>query len=179
VLFEGGPKVFESGYVAVACWHKFLGNAHIEGFLILARPHIFMEQVIAPSPVWQTLPTPDIDPLNHRVANKLKGIFGHLPSREHLKHIARSMGWGPLSRAEKRVKALLLPRLESLATVILPELETQDGLDRVRAAYASAMRAAPALASRDAAASPPGSPAFVPPPLPLEATISFYLNRKP
>jgi hypothetical protein len=120
------------------------------------------------------LSLPILDPLDHRVVNKIKSILGKLPSREKLKAIALEMGWGPLSRNEKRVKEHLLARLENQAAAILPQLDTDVGRDRLLAAAARARSHGSTRADDDTI--PDSNPALPASPLPLDATIKFYLN---
>jgi hypothetical protein len=119
------------------------------------------------------LPVPQIDLVRNRVVNRIKGILGRVPGREELKRIVSLMGWGSLSRNQKRVKKCLLDHLESLAPMILHQLESREGMDELRAAY---RRVKSGSTHEDC----PTQPEVLEVPimtLPPEATISFYLNR--
>jgi hypothetical protein len=117
------------------------------------------------------LPIPEIDPLNHRVAKRIKDILGQIPSRPKMVFIAHGMGWGPLGRAEKRIKAKLLVFLENKADLILRQLVSEDGVDRLTDLYAQAKE------SRAADVEAIEVPCMTA--IPIEATIDFLLNRHP
>jgi hypothetical protein len=74
------------------------------------------------------------------VLRRIISIIGVYPSRTDLIYLWNTLHWGPLGRTEKRVKAALLRKLESLHDQILPALETPDGLHKLQDAYVSILR---------------------------------------
>jgi hypothetical protein len=74
------------------------------------------------------------------VLRRIISIIGVYPSRTDLIHFWNALRWGPLGRAEKRVKRALLQKLESLQDRILPTLDTPDGIRKLQDAYVSILR---------------------------------------
>jgi hypothetical protein len=128
-----------------------------------------MERIRAPvsAPAFSHVMYPLVEP--NPVHSRIVSVIGVHPSRSELIGIAQSLGWGPLSRGEKRSKTLLVQRLESMRDVLLPFLSTTEGRRALHTSFVSIRRdkvATPALAS-------PTPQRAVPP----EATLAYYLNR--
>jgi hypothetical protein len=104
------------------------------------------------------------------VYRRITTIIGVHPNRSELTAIVNTLGWVPLGRSEKRVKGLLIQKLETARDKILPMLETAQGTKALEDAYLSVVGRKPPDAS-----SALGE--WVPPALPPEATVEFYLNR--
>jgi hypothetical protein len=92
-------------------------------------------------------------------------ILGAHLSRAELIAIVGVLGWVPLGRNEKRVKAFLIRRLESLRSELLPLLDTPAGVATLRNAYQVV------VSKRTAKDNQPNTP------LPPEARVEFYLNK--
>jgi hypothetical protein len=144
----------------------------------------FRETRFEPIPSPLTVPTemnlstlgPSVS--QQRVERRIEAILGFAPSRSDLISITSRLGWGPLSREEKRAKVRLIAKLESRATEILAMLETKEGIHSLETAYVEHLRdqgQKPPLASVQA----PGIDLVAisqPPKIPPEASISFYMN---
>jgi hypothetical protein len=119
---------------------------------------------------------PEDDPANtapkevprSRVLDRLVSILGAEPTRQQLIAIVQTMGWGALSRTEKRVKQTLLARLDGMANQIFDVLSTEKGLRDLQTAFIQSMRPQTAAPPR-----PAPMPVAVPMP---ETTVDFYLN---
>jgi hypothetical protein len=92
-------------------------------------------------------------------------IIGAHPSRAELIAMVGLLGWIPLGRNEKRVKAVLIRRLENLRSELLPLLDTPTGMATVRAAYQAVLNQRTPNNARSNESLPP------------EATVKYYLNR--
>jgi hypothetical protein len=104
------------------------------------------------------------------VYNRIVSVIGVHPNRVELIAIVQGLGWGPLSRSEKRVKAALIHKLESMRDLLLPYLETSQGRHALEACFVSFHR--DKQSRHVEAPSPPPERA-----LPPEATIAYYLNH--
>jgi hypothetical protein len=102
-----------------------------------------------------------------RVLRRIYSIIGVYPSRSDLIEICSAFGWGPLTRREKRVKGILLARLESLNEQILPFLNSREGIEALEKSYIG-------IINREQKVRPPAMPVE---PLPAYASVSFYLNQ--
>jgi hypothetical protein len=101
------------------------------------------------------------------IYDRIASIVGDHLNRSELIKVVSLMEWIPLGRNEKRIKALLIQRLESARDRILPFLEDQNGIMALRGAYMS-VRTKKTVEEEE------------PPPdltLPPEATIEFYINK--
>jgi hypothetical protein len=103
------------------------------------------------------------------VMDRMFCILGAEPTRSQLIDIVKIMGWGNLTRAEKRVKQALVDKLNTMSTQILQSLATEKGVRDLAAAYIRAVRA------------PPGTGTEAPPPPsrlgPPDMSIDFFLNK--
>jgi hypothetical protein len=72
---------------------------------------------------------------NDSVYRRITTIIGGHPNRSELTAIVNILGWIPLGRSEKRVKALLIQKLEGAREKILPVLETTQGMRDLETAY--------------------------------------------
>lgn len=126
-----------------------------------------MERSPAPGvpPLFCYVMRPFVEP--NPVHSRIVAVIGVHPSRSELIAIAQSLGWGPLSRGEKRSKALLVQRLESMRNVLLPFLDTPEGRRALETSFRSIRR------DKQMAASPPTLQSPIPP----EATVAYYLNH--
>jgi hypothetical protein len=95
----------------------------------------------------------------------MTAILGTDPRRAELIAIVGLLGWIPLGRNEKRVKAFLIRRLESLRSELIPLLDTPIGVNTLLAAYQ-------AVRNKRTPNETEGNPV-----LPPEARIEFYLNK--
>jgi hypothetical protein len=95
------------------------------------------------------------------VLRRIAEIIGVRPSRRDLVGIAEHLRWGTLERLQKRVRAALVARIESMADTILPFLETHDGVKALQTAFVQIIRAEQSAAPW---ARPP------------ETSVEFYLN---
>jgi hypothetical protein len=98
-----------------------------------------------------------------RVMPLINSILGVSPTRSELVVMFEKMGWGRPTRGEKRVRASLVTRIESMAPTILPTLQTKQGIHALTVAYLQAR-------------GPPKPTVPQPSELP-EVGIQFYLNR--
>jgi hypothetical protein len=121
------------------------------------------------------LPVPQINLSGNLVAKRIESILGILPNRSDLLKIANQMGWGPQTREEKRIKAHHLAKLEKMADLILPRLETPAGIHELQAAYASLLDQR--RANLPFVEFPLRNLTSVEQELPPETTIQFYLNK--
>jgi hypothetical protein len=104
------------------------------------------------------------------VYKRITSIIGVEPNRSELTALVNALSLIPLGRSEKRVKALLIQRLEEARDTILPFLQTRQGMGSLERAYLDIVHHRPS----DASAADPES---VRVPLPPEATVEFYLNK--
>jgi hypothetical protein len=104
------------------------------------------------------------------VYRRMTTILGVDPNRSELTAIVNTLGWVPLGRSEKRVKGLLIQKLETARDKIHPILDTAQGVKDLECAYFSVIR-------RKRMEAPTATQHGSPPPLPPEATVEFYLNR--
>jgi hypothetical protein len=116
-----------------------------------------------------------------RVEQRLQAILGVSPTRSDLVRIAERLGWGPLSREEKRVKTHLLARLESRAAAILTFLETREGIRALETAYVHQIKGKDQVrpshhSQRNEAKLISRKRSDWITDLPPETTISFYIN---
>jgi hypothetical protein len=100
------------------------------------------------------------------VYRRITAILGVDLNRSELVALVKTLSLVPLGRSEKRVKALLIRRLEEARTTILPLLQTQQGIESLERAYLDIV-----------AANSPKEARTEPIPLPPEATVEFYLNK--
>jgi hypothetical protein len=107
---------------------------------------------------------------NDSVYRRITAIIGVHPNRSELTAIVNALGWVPLGRSEKRVKALLIQKLEGARDEILPILETTQGMQDLERAYLTVI----ARKKGDAGQMEDGGAISG---LPPEATVKYYLNR--
>lgn len=111
------------------------------------------------------------------VTTRLMNMLGYDPSRNMLIHIAGTVFGITLTKGEKRAKSKLLNRLNRDAPRILAILETQEGITGLftaahQAEAQSRINRTRLVATLGAVLGQQATPA-----LPLECTISFYLNE--
>jgi hypothetical protein len=99
---------------------------------------------------------------------RIQSIIGVAPTRSELVAIYESLRWGRASREEKRVRATLVTRIESMAGKILGFLETEEGVRALTVAYLRARDGH----QREATAASAKQSRFPRP----ELGIAFYLN---
>jgi hypothetical protein len=104
------------------------------------------------------------------VYRRITAIIGVHLTRSELAAIVSGLGWVPVGRNEKRVKPLLIQRLEAARDKILPALDTAQGVRELERAYV-------ALLERKRIHREPGVGDVAPSVLPPEATVDFYLNQ--
>jgi hypothetical protein len=111
------------------------------------------------------------------VYRKITSLLGVHPNRSELIAIVTQLEWIPLGRSEKRVKALLIRKLENAKDKILPWLESPQGLRSLKETYMAIMSSKRLQEIQDAQGI--GSPVVAAQPwtLPREARVEFYLNR--
>jgi hypothetical protein len=130
-----------------------------------------MDMSVAPEldniPPFPDLFPPMVEP--NPVYNRIVSVIGVHPNRVELIAIVQGLGWGPLSRSEKRVKAALIQKLESMRDLLLPYLETSQGRRALEASFVSF--------HREKQPRPLETPSPPERALPPEATIAYYLNH--
>jgi hypothetical protein len=107
------------------------------------------------------------------VYRRIASLIGATPNRSDLIAIVAQLGWVSLGRNEKRIKQLLIQKLESKKDQIIPLLESPQGVRALENAYAAVLnrkRAQTETGSRVLS----GERHFS---LPPEATVEFYLNE--
>jgi hypothetical protein len=110
--------------------------------------------------------------LNDSVYERIKNIIGVYPNRPELIAIVKSLDLVPLTRNEKRVKILLIQKLEDEKARILPFLETPQGIGALERAYLKILTGMD-FSEKQAVKEEKQTSIDLPP----EATVSFYLNR--
>jgi hypothetical protein len=111
-----------------------------------------------------------VKPEGRSIQDKIISIIGIHPNQAELIVICKAFGWGPLTRAEKRVKSELLKRLESMRETIMPFLESPAGASALSQHYIDVLKQQKA---KKATTSVPV--ASVPP----EGSLRFYFNHPP
>jgi hypothetical protein len=104
------------------------------------------------------------------VYRRITSIIGGDLNRSELTALVHALSLVPLGRSEKRVKSLLIQRLEEARDAILPFLQTQQGIASLERTYM-------AIADRNRKELPLAEANERPIPLPPEATVEFYLNK--
>jgi hypothetical protein len=99
-------------------------------------------------------------------------VIGAHPNRSDLVAVVAQLGWVPLGRSEKRVKQLLIQRLEEMKDQLLPLLDSPQGRRALENAYLSVLNRRSVSVEKEQS-SEPVTPFHLPP----EATVEFYLNR--
>jgi hypothetical protein len=127
---------------------------------IQAGVHMNPSSIPSPVPVREDFGT---------VLRKIISLIGVHPSRNELIEITNILGWGPLTRAEKRVKNALIQRLETMRDTIIPFLDSRDGIKALQDAYLTIIKRQQE--------EPHGGVAASQGTLPPEASIHFYLNH--
>jgi hypothetical protein len=114
------------------------------------------------------------------VLRKLENIIGLKPTRSELIEIVQHFLWVGVGRNEKRVKALLIEKLDAQREQILPFLESDYGREAVRKLYVKMLTkkqfqgsVTPTLI---ALPNTPWSPR-IPEVMRPEITVGFYLNH--
>jgi hypothetical protein len=105
---------------------------------------------------------------------KITSLLGVHPNRSELIAIVTQLAWIPLGRSEKRVKALLIRKLEKSKDKILPWLNSPQGLRSLKETYVSIMNNKRLQEIQETQGI--GSPARTRT-LPVEARMEFYLNQ--
>jgi hypothetical protein len=109
---------------------------------------------------------------NDSVYQRITAIIGVYPNQTELIAIVRALDLIPLTRSEKRVKALLIQKIEDERSRILPFLETPQGIGALQRAYLKILTGTDFSQNQNAKEQRKTSTD-----LPPEATVSFYLNR--
>jgi hypothetical protein len=114
------------------------------------------------------------------VLRKLENIIGVKPTRSELIEFARHFSWVEIGRNEKRVKALLIEKLDTHREQILPFLDSDYGREAVRKLYVKMLSrkqfqgyVTPTLIAFPKVPWSPQMPEVMRP----EITVGFYLNH--
>jgi hypothetical protein len=106
---------------------------------------------------------------DNSVYRRIESILGVHLNRSELISLVSSLKLIPLTREEKRVKSLLIAKLEDQRDTLLPLLETRLVIASLEKAYASMARRTECSRALRAVNEVRR--------LPLHATVEFYLNR--
>jgi hypothetical protein len=114
------------------------------------------------------------------VLRKLENIIGIKPTRSELIEFTQHFSWVGIGRNEKRVKALLIEKLDTQREQILPFLDSDYGREEVQKLYVKMLSrkqfqgsVTPTLIALPNVSWSPRMPAVMRP----EITVGFYLNH--
>jgi hypothetical protein len=106
---------------------------------------------------------------NYSVYGRIAAIIGVHLTRSDLIAVVHSLGLVPLGRDERRIKAMLIQKLEDARDTLLPLLDTPHAIASLKRAYGTlSLRNGRTASTRHERAREE---------LPPEATVEFYLNR--